>query len=235
MNFRWKQSVLLCVRSLLKVFVIFVAVLSAGSLVYAQGVTTPLKIRIACVGDSITQGVGAKGQDSYPAQLQRVLGDGYEVKNFGNSGSTMLRSGDKPYCLQPQYQGMLEMKADLYVVKLGTNDTKPHNWVKRADFKPSAHALIDAIRGANPKATVFVCLPVPAFPDNFGITDEVIKNGVIPELKEVAIEKKTHVINLYAALTGKAEMVPDRVHPNGDGYALISAAVAKAIRENIKP
>lgn len=221
-------------KSLLKVFLIFVAVLGSGSLVYAQGVTTPSKVRIACVGDSITQGVGAKAPDSYPAQLQRLLGDGYEVKNFGNSGSTMLRSGDKPYCLQSQYRGMLDTKADVYVVKLGTNDTKPHNWVKRSDFKPSAHALIDSIREANPNATVFVCLPVPAFPDNFGITDEVIKNGVIPELKEVAIEKRTHVIDLYAALTGKSEMVPDRVHPNGDGYALISAAVAKAIRETIK-
>lgn len=234
LNFLRKQSVLWLVKTLIKVFLIFVTVLCSGSVVYAQGVTTPSKIRIACVGDSITQGVGAKGQDSYPAQLQVLLGDSYEVKNFGNSGSTMLRSGDKPYCLQGQYQAMLEMKADFYVIKLGTNDTKPHNWVKRADFKPSAHALIDSIREANPRATVFVCLPVPAFPDNFGITDEVIRNGVIPELKQVAIEKKTHVIDLYAALTGKSEMVPDRVHPNGAGYALISAAVAKAIRETSK-
>lgn len=221
-------------KPLLKAFFGVVAVLCPSALGYAQAVTASSKIRIACVGDSITQGVGAKSQDAYPAQLQRLLGEAYEVKNFGNSGSTMLRSGDKPYFKQTQYRDMLEMKADVYVIKLGTNDTKPHNWVKKADFKPSAHALIDSIRQASPSATVFVCLPVPAFPDNFGITDEVIKNGVIPDLKEVALEKKTHVVDLYSTLHGKAEVVPDRVHPNGEGYALISAAVAKAIRETIK-
>ena len=222
-------------KLLVKVLCTFVALLGSRSLLYAQGVSAQTKIKVACVGDSITQGVGAKTGDSYPSQLQRLLGDLYEVKNFGNSGSTMIRSGDRPYQMQVQYKGMLEMKADIYVVKLGTNDTKPHNWVKRAEFKPSAHSLIDAIREANPKAVVFVCLPVPVFPDNFGITDDVIKNGVIPQLKEVAAEKKTHVIDLYAVLEGKPEMVPDRVHPNSEGYTLISGAVAKAIREIARP
>ncbi len=195
----------------------------------ASAQTTPVKTKIACVGDSITQGVGAPGDKSYPAQLGRLLGDGFEVKNFGNSGSTMLRNGDKPYEKQPQYQAMLEMKADVYVIKLGTNDTKPHNWVKREAFKPSANALVDAMRGVNPAAKIFVCLPVPAFPENFGITDEVIRMGVIPQLKEIAAEKKLGVIDLYSILQGHGEMVPDKVHPNAAGYTLISEAVAKAI------
>ncbi len=235
LSFRQKKGVIPLMKFMLQVLRMFVALLGCGSALYAQGVSAQTKIKVACVGDSITQGVGAKNGDSYPSQLQRLLGDLYEVKNFGNSGSTMIRSGDRPYQMQAQYKGMLEMKADIYVVKLGTNDTKPHNWVKRAEFKPSAHSLIDAIREANPKAVVFVCLPVPVFPDNFGITDDVIKNGVIPQLKEVASEKKTHVIDLYAVLQGKPEMVPDRVHPNSEGYTLISGAVAKAIREIAKP
>jgi acyl-CoA thioesterase-1 len=235
LSFRQKKGVIPLMKFMLQVLRMFVALFGCGSALYAQGVSAQTKIKVACVGDSITQGVGAKNGDSYPSQLQRLLGDLYEVKNFGNSGSTMIRSGDRPYQMQAQYKGMLEMKADIYVVKLGTNDTKPHNWVKRAEFKPSAHSLIDAIREANPKAVVFVCLPVPVFPDNFGITDDVIKNGVIPQLKEVASEKKTHVIDLYAVLQGKPEMVPDRVHPNSEGYTLISGAVAKAIREIAKP
>jgi acyl-CoA thioesterase-1 len=192
-------------------------------------------LKVACVGDSITQGVGAGQGLSYPTQLGALLGDRFQVKNFGNSGSTLLQTGDKPYNKQPQYKAMLEMKADAYVIKLGTNDSKPHNWARKADFKPSAFALIDAIREANPKAVIFVCLPVPAFPANFGITDEVIRNEVIPLLKEVASEKQTKVIDLYAALEGKKELVPDRVHPNAEGYQLISAAVHKALVEHFKP
>jgi lysophospholipase L1-like esterase len=199
----------------------------AATAAYAQA--TSAKIKVACVGDSITQGVGAPAEQSYPAQLSKLLGDGYEVKNFGNSGSTMLRTGDKPYEKQPQYRSMLEMKADVYVIKLGTNDTKPHNWVKKADFKPSAFAMADSIRNTNPEAKIFVCLPVPAFPSNFGITDEVIRKEVIPILKEVAAEKKLGLIDLYAVLEGHGDMVPDKVHPNASGYALISDEVRKAI------
>ncbi len=201
----------------------------AFGMLLSSAPAAPAKLKVACVGDSITQGVGAPSDQSYPAQLGRLLGDGYEVRNFGNSGSTLLRSGDKPYNKQPQYQAMLEMKADIYVIKLGTNDTKPHNWAKKDDFKPSAFALLDSIRDANPAAKVFVCLPVPAFPANFGITDEVIRTGAVPLLKEVAAERKLGVIDLYAVLQGRAEMVPDKVHPNAQGYTLISEAVAKAI------
>jgi lysophospholipase L1-like esterase len=189
----------------------------------------PPKVKVACVGDSITQGVGASGDKSYPKQLAALLGDGYEVGNFGNSGSTMLQNGDKPYHLQPQYQAMLAMRADVYVIKLGTNDTKPHNWVKRSEFKSSATALVDSIRAVNADAKIFVCLPVPAFPDNFGITDEVIRSGVIPLLREVASEKRLGVIDLYKALEGRGEMFPDRVHPNADGYRVISEKVRECI------
>jgi acyl-CoA thioesterase-1 len=198
----------------------------------AQNATSATSVKVACVGDSITQGVGAKPDLAYPTQLATLLGEGFTVKNFGKSGATLLQSGDRPYNKQPQYAAMLEMKADVYVIKLGTNDSKPQNWAHKANFKPSAFALIDAIREANPKAAIFVCLPVPAFPANFGITDEVIRTEVIPQLKEIASEKKTKLIDLYAVLEGKPEMVPDKVHPNAEGYRLMSAAVHKALKEH---
>ena len=54
-------------------------------------------VKVACVGDSITYGAGIKDRkkNSYPAQLQSLLGEGYQVRNFGNSGSTLLKKGDK--------------------------------------------------------------------------------------------------------------------------------------------
>ena len=53
---------------------------------------------VACVGDSITAGVGSSASNrTYPAVLQTMLGAGVQVRNFGNSGSTMLSVGDKPY------------------------------------------------------------------------------------------------------------------------------------------
>ena len=53
-------------------------------------------IKVACVGDSITYGAGIKDRKNmnYPVQLGKILGKKYEIKNFGNSGSTMLKKGD---------------------------------------------------------------------------------------------------------------------------------------------
>lgn len=44
-------------------------------------------IKIACLGDAITfgQGLDMKGETAYPSQLQQVLGDKYEVRNFSSS------------------------------------------------------------------------------------------------------------------------------------------------------
>ena len=39
-------------------------------------------------------GIADKAKDSYPAQLGQMLGEGYDVRNFGVSGRTMLRKGD---------------------------------------------------------------------------------------------------------------------------------------------
>ena len=60
----------------------------------------------------------------YPAQLQAYLGDGYEVKNFGASGRTILSKGDYPYSETDTYKASLEYQPDIVLIKLGTNDTK---------------------------------------------------------------------------------------------------------------
>ena len=50
-------------------------------------------MRVACVGDSITHGVGLQANETYPAQLQRRLrADGRadaEVLNFGLNGASL--------------------------------------------------------------------------------------------------------------------------------------------------
>ncbi len=53
--------------------------------------TSAGQIAIACVGDSITAGVGSTGgNNTYPGQLQGLLGSNYVVSNFGDCGSTMV-------------------------------------------------------------------------------------------------------------------------------------------------
>lgn len=200
-------------------------------LVLSARAEAPARIKVACVGDSITAGSGAsdRATASYPALLQALLGETHEVRNFGVGGATMLRQGDKPYFKQGAHKQAMEFKADIAVVKLGTNDTKPQNWKFKDDFAADARALIAELRAANPAVKIYVALPVPAYPGNWGINEPGIAEGVIPVLRAVAASGKTEVIDLHAALSGHPEFFPDKVHPNDAGYRVIAATVFQAL------
>ena len=63
------------------------------------------KIKVACVGNSITYGSGVANREvnAYPVKLQGMLGDKYEVGNFGKPGATLLNKGHRPYTQQQEF------------------------------------------------------------------------------------------------------------------------------------
>lgn len=196
-------------------------------------------IRVACVGDSITFGSGLKNrqQDSYPAVLGRWLGAGWDVRNFGVSGATLLKKGDRPYDRQKAHAEALAFAPDIVVIMLGTNDSKHrgdgsldsnralNNWQYKADFVPDYEALIAGFRKANPQAKIYVCLPTPCFPGRWGINNGTIHDEIIPLVRQVAADTRAGVIDLNSALAGKKDLFPDTVHPNPAGARLMAAAV----------
>jgi acyl-CoA thioesterase I len=190
-------------------------------------------VRVACVGDSITYGAGIPDREhnSYPAQLQKLLGDGYEVRNFGVSGATLLKNGDKPYWKEKAFDEAKEFKPNIVIIKLGTNDSKPQNWRHKDEFLADAKDLIAAFQSLDAKPKVYVCRPVPAFPGNFGIRDQVIHEEIIPLLDEAAEAKGAKEIDLYKALGDHANLFPDKVHPNAEGAKLIAETIAMNLLE----
>ena len=188
--------------------------------------------RIACVGDSITFGAAIKDRvkNCYPAQLGRMLGEKFEVRNFGVNGATLLKKGDKPYWKLKAYANARDFQPEVVVIKLGTNDSKPHNWKHKEEYVADYVALIESFRKLASKPVVWVCYPVPAYPGRWGITDKVMKEEVMPRLDEVAKKSGCKVIDLYSALSDKKEMFPDLVHPNAKGATLIAEAVSSAIK-----
>ena len=72
-------------------------------------------VRVACIGDSITYGYGLedRDKDSYPSQLQGLLGERWLVGNFGKNGATLLRHGHRPYVAQPEFSDALGFGADV--------------------------------------------------------------------------------------------------------------------------
>jgi lysophospholipase L1-like esterase len=186
-------------------------------------------IKIACVGDSITQGSGAKSGQSYPAQLQALLGDGYKVGNFGVSGRTLLKKGDFPYWKEKKYQDALAMEPAIVVIMLGTNDTKPQNWKFEAEFDADYRELVKSFQMLKSKPKVFICRPVPVpGQGNYGINEENIQKE-IPRVDALAKELGCGVIDMHAALAKFPELLPDRVHPNTAGAGEMAKAAAKAI------
>lgn len=189
-------------------------------------------IRVACVGNSITQGPGRDNINSYPLMMQKVLGDAYFVKNFGVSGSTLLKKGDLPYWDQAQYKEALAFKPNILVIKLGTNDSKPQNWKFKDDFVENYTELIESIKEVMPESgQVYICLPVPVFEDNWGITERVLVKEMRPMLKKVARATGAKIIDLHKPFSTKAGLFSDGVHPNAEGNAQMAELIATVIKE----
>ncbi|MCF7954318.1 MAG: alpha-galactosidase [Phycisphaerae bacterium] len=191
----------------------------------------PVSIRVACVGDSITYGAGINDRvnNSYPAQLAGMLGEYSTVENFGVNAATLLKKGNKPYWNLNAYKNALAFKPDAVVIKLGTNDSKPGNWKHKAEYVGDYVELVQSFQKLDSKPTVWICYPVPAYPGQWGITDKVMKEEVMPLIDVVAKKTNVKIIDLYTALSGKKELFPDTVHPNAAGAKIIAETVCKAI------
>lgn len=194
------------------------------------------QIKVACVGNSITFGFGLENRDvnSYPAQLGKLLGSDWVVGNFGNSGCTLLKQGDRPYWIQKTFEEAKSMNPDVVIIKLGTNDTKPHNWKYKDEFIADYSALIKEFKALPSKPVVFICLPVPVYPERWGINDSTVLTGLIPFVKKIGKLNHVQVIDLYKPLSNHAEWFPDKVHPNATGAGVMAGVIDKVLLKNKK-
>lgn len=190
-------------------------------------------IKIACVGNSITFGAGIQNPEmnSYPARLGKLLGNNYEVKNFGVSGTTVQKSGDFPYWEVKAMDNLREYLPDIVVVMFGTNDSKTQNWKNEMVFKQDFLAMIKSFKGLASKPVVFVNKPIPAFEDKWGISDSILFNCINPVIEEISNQEKISCIDLYSAFRLKEHLVYDGIHPNSEGARLIAEKVYKEIFE----
>ncbi|WP_223552126.1 GDSL-type esterase/lipase family protein [Aestuariivivens sp. NBU2969] len=186
-------------------------------------------IKIACIGDSITYGYGVANRENnnYPQQLQNLLGDDYEVKNFGVSGNTLLKKGDYPYWASDKYQEALAFVPDVVYIKLGTNDSKVHNRIYLdTDFEKDYKNLIESFKQKNKNVRVVLLLPVPAFTkDSSSIWNPVIKEQIIPLTQKVAFDTQSEVLDLYQLFIDAPQLLPDTVHPSSLGATRMARRV----------
>mgnify|MGYP000020163005 CR=1 FL=1 len=196
---------------------------------------TSKKVKIACVGNSITYGsrVTNREKNAYPVQLQYMLGADYEVENFGVSGATLLQKGDKPYWQTDAYLKALRYAPDIVFIKLGTNDSKAQNRIFLDGFQDDYTKLIQKFKTKNPQTRIVLLLPLPSFAkDSTKIWNPVIRDEIIPSIQKVAYRTKTEVIDLHQMFIDRADLLPDKIHPSGLGASLIAQRLYEVVLGN---
>jgi sialate O-acetylesterase len=193
--------------------------------------------KIACIGNSVTYGYGLANpaQESYPAQLQKLLGNQYQVLNYGHSGATLLKSGHNPYYRTPEFKELINAKPDVAIIHLGLNDTDPRDWPDyRQNFEADYAWLIDSIRKANPHVQIFICRLTPIFSGHprfkSGTRDWYWQiQNLIP-----LIAKANHadLIDFNKPLYNRPDLFADNLHPDKEGALILAGTVYRRLTGN---
>jgi acyl-CoA thioesterase-1 len=130
-----------------------------------------------------------------------LLGEGYQVLNYGLSARTLLSTGDTPYTEEAFYQHSQTANPDILLVMLGTNDSTPHNW------------------------------NAAAYDNAMDVDQTVIESEVVPIIKRVGARTDTPVIDVFSVTKDHSEYVSDGVHPNAIGLKLVAEKIHAGIIE----
>lgn len=195
--------------------------------------TATRRIRISCIGNSITQGARLENPavEAYPAQLQRLLGYDYEVSNFGVSGKTLMKRTANPYVSTANYKDALNSQPDIVTIKLGTNDSRlPYRTDIADHFVADYKELIRSFRELPSHPRIILLLPVASYlTDTTRQTDAAIVQQILPRIRQVAYDEKLELIDLHSFTLQKDSLYPDQLHPNREGASLIAQRVYETI------
>lgn len=199
-----------------------------------QPVQAAKKIKVACVGNSITYGTGIANRDtdSYPAQLQTLLGPQYTVGNFGKPGATLLVHGHRPYIQQEEYQKALHFAADIVIIHLGINDTDPRNWPNyRDEFVHDYVQLIKSFKKVNPQCRILVAhmTPIADRHPRFISGTQQWHEEIQKAISVVGQVSQAEVIDFHTPLYPYPILLPDAIHPNEEGAHLLAQTAYSAI------
>lgn len=202
-------------------------------------------IKIACLGDSITQAANLENMEdyqqySYPTKLAEVLG-AKEVVNLGIGGSSLGRYWQDAFV--ERYMEIPE-DTDLILVMGGTNDGFCLHKENVGNFEErSPHTLIgdldELMRGLKenyPDTEVIFLTPLP------NVLHDILRKErpelmsqrvIVDSMIALAKEYELDVIDLYdsnlldshdAAVI--SNYMPDGVHCNPDGYQILAEHIA---------
>ncbi len=196
-------------------------------------------MKVACIGNSITFGMylDDPSTESYPAQLQQLLGGQYSVTNYGSPGRTLLNGFLVSYINSAQFNSSIAQYNDIVIIVLGTNDTQPPYQPSVDNFINDYKALINQYNNfpAQDPSIFIIGLPPPILENYDGHSNEFLVNQIIPRIKTVANQTKNLIANFYKALEGKPEYFIDGIHTTVEGATIMAKTAKNAIAKALNP
>ncbi|MGD6934176.1 MAG: GDSL-type esterase/lipase family protein [Candidatus Bathyarchaeia archaeon] len=181
-------------------------------------------IRVACVGDSITSDA------NYPKDLAALLGDKFEVVNFGVGRTTVSLDFEKPYMNQTLALYAHLFKPNIVIIMLGTNDAYLSEQ-QRSNFINDYTTLITSFQTLSSKPQIFIILSPPVFDNTIGLNASLVENEILPLIRQTAASLDLPLIDAYTPMLGHPEYFKDGVHPNDEGAKIIAEQVFNAITQ----
>ena len=223
----------------MKVYVLFLTALCCafGLTSAAQAALQEPVIKVACVGDSITEGTANVDHaiNSWPLILERMLERAqpgvYEVRNFGRSGATALRRGVKPYWNQDVFSAGCDFQPNIVIINLGTNDATNVSWLKCGEeFEQDYRDLIKVYQGLESKPQIWLSNLTPMIAPHPRVEENAPHRVEIEHIiTALANEFDLPVIDFKTPMSGLPKLLTDGVHPNTAGNELMALAAFAAL------
>jgi acyl-CoA thioesterase-1 len=181
---------------------------------------SPVK-RILVLGDSLSEGLGLKPSQAYPALLTQKLRAAhlsFEVTNASASGGT-TEDGLR------RLPAHLKSKIDIFILELGINDV--FRGVPVGEIRRNLQTIIDQVKARDPNVRIILC--------GMRLPNETADGYVFAFSKMYSdLAAKDHaalVPYLLAGVAGDPSLnLPDGIHPNAAGQRILAENVWRVLK-----
>jgi acyl-CoA thioesterase I len=183
------------------------------------------KIRIACAGDSITEG------SLYVKDLAELLGSNFSVGNFGISLASVSLGTERPYMNQTVFEEAKNFQPNIVIIMLGTNDAITWYQPFIGNFTADYKSLIVAFQELPSKPEIYLVLPPPIFNDTLGPNSTILEQQIIPQIRQIANETGLPLIDFHDEMATHPEYSSDGVHITEAGSKFVAEEIFEAIKK----
>ncbi|BCS87486.1 GDSL-type esterase/lipase family protein [Pseudodesulfovibrio sediminis] len=179
-------------------------------------------VRIACFGDSLTEGYGLSSDEALPAVLEQMLrDDGEDARclNFGCSGDTFAEG-------LARIQTVVEAHPDAVILEFGTNDFFTEEKVDR--IMEEFDQMVKILLAKNLPILLVGTAAVPEIPKQYKARFDPIFRQIADRY---ALPLFPNILGCY--MDDPSLTLLDGLHPNEQGVRTVASALLPQVKDLI--